>query len=88
MSDSPAIDIAYSCARKSRYDSEAFARTVALDCWYERRVWLRPYACEVCGGWHLTKQNAAAVMKPGWRMPEKSKRAKASERRRAKRRRR
>ena len=77
-----AYDLAKSCASKNAYPSEDKAREVALDCWRERRVWLRAYACPMCGMFHLTRSNAAPVMKPGWRPPAKSQRALARERRR------
>ena len=42
---------------------------VARACWRERRVDLRAYACDECGGWHLTHRDAAPMMRPGWRPP-------------------
>lgn len=76
-----AADLARSCTTKKRYDSEATANTVALDCWHQRSVWLRAYACMACGGFHLTRSDAPPKMKPGWRMPEPSKQKKAQLRR-------
>lgn len=76
-----AYDLAKSCASKNAYPSEDKAREVALDCWRERGVSLRVYLCD-CGQYHLTRSNAAPVMKPGWRPPAKSQRALARERRR------
>jgi hypothetical protein len=43
------------CATKERYDSEAEARSIALmNAPRGRGAATRPYACPVCGGWHLT----------------------------------
>jgi hypothetical protein len=43
------------CAAKERYASEAEARSIALmNAPRGRRAATKPYACEICGGWHLT----------------------------------
>lgn len=76
-----------SCLDKKRYGTEDVAKAVAIKCWYERKTDLRAYACEVCGGWHLTSINAAPMMKAGWRLPKTSQRQMADQRERKKRRR-
>lgn len=82
------IEIGAGCASKTRYATERIAKDVARDCWYERRVWLRVYACPKCAGFHLTRSNAEPVMNPGWRLPAPSREAKARQRRKSKQRRR
>lgn len=42
------------CLRKVRYPTEGSALVAAL----RRPVWLRPYECPYCAGWHLTKHGA------------------------------
>lgn len=84
--DDPAF-VRNSCGTKQRYSTEQLARDTAVRCWHERRVWLRAYACSVCGGWHLTRDNAPPMMKPGWRPPEKSQCQLAFERKQRRRRR-
>lgn len=79
-------DLVRSCAGKNRYDTEDKARAVAVQCWHDRRVWLRVYACE-CGGFHLTRRDAAPMMREGWRLPRISERQRNIDRKRNKRRR-
>jgi hypothetical protein len=44
-----------SCDRKERYASEAEARSIALmNAPPGRAAAVKPYRCELCGGWHLT----------------------------------
>ena len=44
------------CAAKERYASEAEARSIALmNAPRGRAAATRPYLCDVCGGWHLTR---------------------------------
>lgn len=74
MSVDPAI--VRSCFGKRRYGAEAEAIEVATTCQLRRDVLLRTYACEACGGWHLTKSNVDPP-KAGWRPAELSQRARA-----------
>lgn len=78
---------ARSCFEKKRYGTEDTAQSVATQCWYERQVDLRVYACGDCGGFHLTSSNAGPMMKEGWRLPKLSARAEADNRKRESRRR-
>lgn len=43
------------CAAKARYDSEAEARSIVLMHHPGRSPRPTAYACDVCGGWHLTR---------------------------------
>lgn len=43
-----------SCARKSRYDTEAKAIRACIKGARERGVNLHWYKCGYCGGWHIT----------------------------------
>lgn len=44
------------------------AESVAAKVLRERRVQLRAYVCDICGGVHLTKQVGVVMQpKPGWR---------------------
>lgn len=49
--------------RKVRYEHELTARAVLLECWAaashgnDRRRERYHYACDRCGGWHLTSQD-------------------------------
>lgn len=63
-----------SCGSKKRYPTEGSANSTAIQCWYDRKIRLRAYACEICGGWHLTKSGAAPRMREGWRLPKLSER--------------
>jgi hypothetical protein len=45
-----------SCLSKCRYVSAARANAAVRRARLRRRVALRAYYCEHCGGWHLTKQ--------------------------------
>lgn len=69
------------CAQKNAYPSEKTARDVALQCWRDRGVDLRSYHCHSCKHWHLTKQDAEPMMRPGWREPAPSREERARERR-------
>jgi hypothetical protein len=45
------------CKTKERYASEAEARAIALmNAPRGRGASTKPYACDVCGGWHLTSR--------------------------------
>lgn len=46
-------DPAWSCRRKKAYPTEAVARRVAVSVLTAAGVSLRPYACELCGMWHV-----------------------------------
>ncbi|MGB0218337.1 MAG: hypothetical protein ACPGJF_03300 [Sinimarinibacterium flocculans] len=45
-----------SCLSKCRYSSANRANAAVRRARLRRRVVLRTYYCEHCGGWHLTKQ--------------------------------
>lgn len=47
------------CYSKSRYSTEKKAKQVAGRVFDERGVKLRTYPCTTCGGYHLTKLEAA-----------------------------
>ncbi len=49
-----------SCFQKRRYGIEKDVRIAVARIYQERGVRLRGYACEVCGGYHLTKRLDAA----------------------------
>ena len=47
------------CAAKERYASEAEARSIAvMNAPRGRAAATRPYRCDVCGGWHLTREGS------------------------------
>ncbi len=48
--------IAVSCASKTRWDTEKAARRAVAKIAQQRFGRLYTYACEFCGGWHLTKK--------------------------------
>jgi hypothetical protein len=50
------VDVARSCASKSRYATEKIANRVRHRCEETRGRPLRVYACFVCGGYHLTSR--------------------------------
>jgi hypothetical protein len=83
-----AADVERSCLGKNRYGSEADAHAVATECFRVRGIWLRVYACVECGGYHLTKRDAAPPSNANWRPPAKSQRQLARERNQRQRRRR
>lgn len=73
-----------SCSMKTRYGSEHAANAVAAQVFRDRGVSLRVYLCdEGCGGWHLTKRDAA--VNPSFRPPRKSERQLAYERKKSRR---
>lgn len=77
-------ELARGCFQKKAYSTEDVARGVAIQCWKDRGIWLRVYACEVCAQFHLTKADAPPMMKEGWRLPKKSRRQIANDRKREK----
>jgi hypothetical protein len=84
--DHAPIDVvARSCGTKKRYATEDVANAVAIQCWHDRHVWLRAYACEICGGFHLTRSNAPPRMQAGWRPPKISERQQNLQRKRQRR---
>lgn len=70
----PVDAVVRSCGTKARYSTEDMANAVAIQCWRDRNVWLRAYSCAICGGWHLTRRDAAPRMRSGWRLPKISER--------------
>jgi hypothetical protein len=42
------------CLCKKRYDSKEFAEKLIAK-WKSKGTHLRTYECELCDGWHLTK---------------------------------
>ncbi len=68
-----------SCYEKARYATEEIAQGVAAACYERRGHWLRVYACEECGGFHLTHLGALPRER-NWRPPAKSARQLAWER--------
>ena len=71
-------DPRFSCRDKGRYTTEEIANGVAAEAYRKRGHWLRVYACDLCGGYHLTHKGA--LPKPGWRPPAPSKHVKAKRR--------
>lgn len=64
------------CRVKARYATEAIATSVAVRVLNERGTILRTYACEDCGGYHLT-HTRVELPKPGWRPAKFSQRYEA-----------
>lgn len=75
-------DTERSCGGKRRYSTEDVANAVAVRCFNARGVSLRVYSCSLCGGFHVTKQRAASMMRDGWRPPKVSERQENIERKR------
>ncbi len=69
-----------SCRSKVRYASEEFANAVIAKVHREKGLWLRLYPCDICGGYHLTKQYA--LPDDHWGPPKASRRAQAAMRKR------
>lgn len=79
MTNAP--DTLRSCHTKRRYGTEAEAHEVAAARYAISGVWLRAYACEHCGGHHLSSRGALPPQNASWRPPAKSQRQLAHERR-------
>lgn len=50
-----------SCRNKKKYDSNHTAQSRASYL-HTKGLYLRPYECPVCKGWHLAKRNKLSVM--------------------------